>query len=220
MLIGHRGHSMHFPENTMLAFKNVNSKSIEFDVRKTRDNIPVVLHDCTLERTTTGNGSIKDMDWNDLQKVSIRNTSENIPSLERVFQELGSEYFYDVEIKTRDTASLVVDAIRASGIPKNNFLITSFKWDEIATVRELDEEIFTGLISVVRPALAIRKAFSIGCKVVVLNHRVVTKNLIRYASECDMKVFAYTVNDPIEIRKLFLFGVAAVITDDPNQTIF
>jgi glycerophosphoryl diester phosphodiesterase len=221
MLIGHRGYSAKFPENSMLAFRNVSTKMIEFDVRKTKDNIPIVIHDSTLERTTTGSGSVKEYSFEDLQKMSIKGSAreseyEKIPSLEQVFREFGSEYAYDIEIKSHDTAHLIVDAIKKSGIPYDNFLVTSFKWEEIEALRKLDSNIFTGLISVIRPARAIRRCKNIGCKVVVLNHRVISREIVKFAADRNIHVYAYTINTTEEMKRLFGYGVQAIITDNPN----
>jgi glycerophosphoryl diester phosphodiesterase len=216
MLIGHRGCSTSFPENTMIAFRNVIPRVIEFDVRKTKDNVPIVLHDNTLDRTTTFSGNVKDFTLSELNKVSIRNSSEKIPTLNQVLDEFKDEYIYDIEIKTCDTACLVVDAIQKSNIPYENFIVTSFKWGEIEKIREIDDKIPTGLISIIRPAKTIRKAFEIGCKIVVLNHRLVSREIVEYATDRGIAVFAYTVNDLTDIKNLLSYGVKAIITDNPN----
>ena len=218
MLIGHRGCSAKFPENTLLAFRHVKQNIIEIDVRKTKDDIPVVIHDSTLERTTTGSGSVKDHTWDELKQMSIQGCAEKIPSLDQVLNEFGSDYAYNIEIKTNNIANLIVDAIHESGIPYDNFLVTSFKWEEIKALRRIDDKIFTGLISVIRPGRAIRKAFELGCQVVVLNHRIINREIVKYAADRNIEVCAYTVNDPIEMKKLFGYGVHAIITDTPDIT--
>jgi len=219
MLIGHRGFSSMFPENTMVAFRNVIPRVIEFDVRKTKDDVPIVIHDNTLDRTTTFSGNVKDFTLSELNKVSIRKSSEKIPTLSQVLDEFKDEYSYDIEIKTCDTACLVVDAIQKSNIPYKNFIVTSFNWEEIENIRNIDDKIPTGLISIIRPAKTIRKAFEFGCKVVVLNYRLVSPEIVKYATDRDIDVFAYTVNDLTDIRNLISYGVKAIITDNPNIQI-
>ena len=219
MLIGHRGYSAVFPENTMTSFRRVKSKAIEFDVRKTKDNIPIVLHDSTLERTTNYGGNVKDFTLEELEKVSIRNSSEKIPTLSQVLDEFKDEYTYDIEIKSSNTADVVVDTIHKSKIPYENFVVTSFRWEEIDTIRKIDDKIPTGLISVIRPARAIRHAHKLGCQIVVLNHRLVSHEIVKYATDHNIDVYAYTVNDVLDIKKLLSYGVKSVITDDPNIQI-
>lgn len=220
MLIGHRGCSAMFPENTMMSFRHVIPKAIEFDVRKTKDNIPVVFHDSTLDRMTHSYGKVKNFTLNELSNLSIRNSTEKIPTLNQVLDEFKDEYTYDIEIKSTITASVVVETIQKSNIPYENFLVTSFKWSEIQHVREIDDKIPTGLVSVIRPAKTIRYAHKLGCKVVVLNHRLVSREIVEYATKHNIDVYSYTVNDYSEIMKLFSFGVKAVVTDNPNIQIF
>ena len=213
MLIAHRGYSALYPENTMTSFRKARSKVIEFDVRKTLDNIPVVIHDHTLDRTTTGSGDVKKHTWEHIKDLHIKDCDDRVPSLDQVLQTFGDEYSYDIEIKSKDTAGVVVDSIQKSSLPYGNFLVTSFKWDEIKAIRKLNEHINTGLISLVRPERAIRECVRIGCEVVVLNHLVITRDVVRYAKERDIEVYAYTVNSADEARKLIQSGVSGIISD-------
>ncbi len=215
MLISHRGYSAKFPENTMLAFRKSN-KFIEFDVRKTRDNVPIVFHDSTLDRTTGTSGKVTDHTWDQIQKITIRGCSEKIPSLNQVLSEFGNDFDYDIEIKTKKTAHLVVDAIHKSCIPYDKILVTSFVWEEIKSIRKLDGKIPTGLITLLRPERAIRKSKELGCSHVVLHHHTISQKTVDLATNLGIKVFAYTVNDIDEIRRLFGYGVSAIITDNPN----
>lgn len=220
MLIAHRGYSALYPENTMTSFRKARSKVIEFDVRKTLDNIPVVIHDHTLDRTTTGSGDVKKHTWEHIKDLHIKDYDDRVPSLDQVLQTFGDEYSYDIEIKSKDTAGVVVDSIQKSSLPYGNFLVTSFKWDEIKAIRKLDEHINTGLISLVRPERAIRECVRIGCEVVVLNHLVITRDVVKYAKERDIEVYAYTVNSADEARKLIQYGVSGIISDDCDMLGF
>lgn len=214
MLIAHRGYSAMYPENTMTSFGKARSKVIEFDVRKTLDNVPVVIHDRTLDRTTTGTGEIKKHTWEHIKDLHIKGCDERVPSLDQVLQTFGDEYSYNIEIKSSDTASVVVDSIKKSKLPYGNTLVTSFKWDEIKTVRKLDDRINTGLISIVRPERAIRECVKIGCEVAVLNHLSITRDVVNYANERGIEIYSFTVNSPDEVRKLIQYGVSGIITDD------
>ena len=215
MLISHRGFSAKFPENTLLAFRKSN-KFIEFDVRKTKDNIPIVIHDNTLDRTTNASGRVEDHTWDQIQKLTIRESTEKIPSLDQVLAEFGTDFTYDIEIKSQKTSQLVVDAILKSGIPYDKILVTSFNWEEIKTIRKLDDNILTGLISLLRPKRAIRNCKELGCSHVVLHHHTISQQVVDYATDLGIKVYAYTANNIDDIRRLLGYGVAAIITDNPN----
>ena len=74
LIIGHRGASAVAPENTMAAFREaiaVGADGIEFDVRLTRDGVPVVIHDSTLRRTGGLSQRIADLTWSELAKIDV-----------------------------------------------------------------------------------------------------------------------------------------------------
>jgi len=214
MLIAHRGYSAMYPENTITAFRKARSKVVEFDVRKTLDNVPVVIHDRTLDRTTTGTGDVKKHTWEHIKDLHIKGCDERVPSLDQVFQTFGDEYSYNIEIKSSDTADVVVDSIKKSALPYGNTLVTSFKWDEIKSIRKLDDRINTGLISIVRPERAIRECVRIGCEVAVLNHLIITRDVVNYAEKNGIEIYSFTVNSADEARKLVEYGVSGIISDD------
>ena len=95
LIIGHRGASAVAPENTMAAFREaiaVGAHGIEFDVRLTRDGIPVVIHDSTLGRTGGMNQRVSDLSWDELRKIDVGSwfkggsfAGETVPSLEELF---------------------------------------------------------------------------------------------------------------------------------------
>src|ERR1051325_3086683 len=95
LIIGHRGASAVAPENTMAAFREaiaVGAHGIEFDVRLTRDGIPVVIHDSTLGRTGGVNQRVSDLSWEELRKIDVGSwfkggsfAGETVPSLEELF---------------------------------------------------------------------------------------------------------------------------------------
>jgi glycerophosphoryl diester phosphodiesterase len=219
MLIAHRGYSAKFPENTITSFRKAHCKVVEFDVRKTLDNVPVVIHDRALDRTTTGTGDVKKHTWEHIKDLHIKGSDERVPSLDQVLQTFGDEYSYDIEIKSSDTAGVVVDSIKKSELPYGNFLVTSFKWDEIKAVRKLDDRINTGLISLVRPERAIRECVRIGCEVAVLNHLAITRDVVKYAQERGIEVYAYTVNSVDEARKLIEYSVTGIISDECDMLL-
>jgi glycerophosphoryl diester phosphodiesterase len=219
MLIAHRGYSAMYPENTITAFRKARGKVVEFDVRKTLDNIPVVIHDRTLDRTTTGTGDVKKHTWEHIKDLHIKGCDERVPSLDQVLQTFGDEYSYNIEIKSSDTADVVVDSIKKSALPYGNTLVTSFKWDEIKAVRKLDDRINTGLISIVRPERAIRECVRIGCEVAVLNHLIITRDVVNYAEKNGIEVYAYTVNSVDEARKLIDYGVTGIISDEGDMLL-
>src|ERR1044072_6078360 len=101
LILGHRGSSATAPENTLAAFSQSirdRADGIEFDVRLSRDGIPVVIHDATLKRTGRIDRRVSDLTATELQKVDVGSwfaeqrhspqtlAGETIPSLAHVFE--------------------------------------------------------------------------------------------------------------------------------------
>lgn len=90
IVIAHRGDWRNAPENSLQAIQNcieMGVDMVEIDVRLTKDSIPVLMHDKTIDRTTTGKGSIKDWTLEELKTLSLKNganhaTHHKIPTLE------------------------------------------------------------------------------------------------------------------------------------------
>jgi len=93
-IIAHRGHKVGAPEQTLAAFRlaaDLGATMLEADLRFTRDGVPVLLHDCLLDRTTSGTGPVSAMDWADVARLDAgswfdrRFDGERVPRLDDLF---------------------------------------------------------------------------------------------------------------------------------------
>ena len=109
LAIGHRGACGLMPENTKLSFfkaLDLGADAIEFDVQLTRDGVPIVLHDDTLDRTTNGKGRVADTDFAVVRRLdagawygaSFAGKAE-VPTLAEILKALGHRTLLNVEIK-------------------------------------------------------------------------------------------------------------------------
>ncbi|KAI8882970.1 PLC-like phosphodiesterase [Backusella circina FSU 941] len=86
-VIGHRGYAGEYPENTFISFQEsikAGATALEGDIRLTKDNEIIMMHDLTLQRTTTGTGSIRDHTWNEIQAYTTKKGNQPIPRLKEV----------------------------------------------------------------------------------------------------------------------------------------
>ena len=86
LIFGHRRYPAKFPENSLSGFSYAIDHAIdglEFDVHLTKDNIPVIMHDEKINRTTNGHGKIRQYTFDELQQFQLSN-GETIPSLEQL----------------------------------------------------------------------------------------------------------------------------------------
>lgn len=110
-LVAHRGYSGIAPENTLAAFAEALDRGyrhIEFDVQLTKDGVPVIIHDVTLDRTTNGSGAIKDYTIDEIKKLDAgswfdaRFKDQSVPSLLEVLIMLRNQAHIHIELKSNE----------------------------------------------------------------------------------------------------------------------
>ena len=102
LIIAHRGlHTNEIPENTIGAINNavLNNVALEIDVQLTKDNVLVVFHDKNLLRLTNVNKNLKDVTYNEIKNLFIKNSKETIPRFEDVLKIVDGKVLLDIEIK-------------------------------------------------------------------------------------------------------------------------
>ncbi|WP_010581192.1 glycerophosphodiester phosphodiesterase family protein [Liquorilactobacillus vini] len=103
LIFGHRGFPAKFPENSLAGFRYALTHQIdgiEFDVHLTKDQVPVIMHDETIDRTTNDSGEICSYSLNQLRQFQLKN-QEPIPTLAEFLQLVGQhEVQLNLELKT------------------------------------------------------------------------------------------------------------------------
>lgn len=115
LFIGHRGTRANSDENTIEAFKKAlkfGANYVEFDVRKTKDERIVIIHDSTLERTTNGSGLLKDLDYNEVLKYGTKNHKYKIPLLSETLKCLKGRIKFMIELKEGDLKDIILDIVK------------------------------------------------------------------------------------------------------------
>ncbi len=224
-LIGHRGASGSFPENTMLAFKEAlreGADGVEFDVRLTADGVAVVIHDATLDRTTDGQGQVAE-----LPLAAIRDfdagRGERIPTLAQVLEELAPTPVV-VEIKEVEAAPVVTAVIQAAGAG-DRVVVGAFGGRSLVAVRNAGlnttatrwESGLHWLAS--RVGLAHHRGRYDGFAVSEYSGhlRVVDRRFLRSARSLGKPVHVWTVDDVSDARRLRAMGVAGILTNFPAR---
>jgi glycerophosphoryl diester phosphodiesterase len=136
----HRGASLEKPENTLAAFAHalsVGADGIELDLALTADGVAVVMHDRTVDRTTSGTGEVDELTLEELRALDAGD-GERIPTLDEVLELVGDRAEVNIEIKAADAAAAVVETVRRH--PGVRWFASSGQWDALAEVRRLDPE--------------------------------------------------------------------------------
>lgn len=231
-LIGHRGAKEDAPENTLASIREAARQGaawVEVDVALTRDDVPVVLHDDTLERTTSGTGNLADIDLAELQRLDAgswfdpRFSGERVPTLEvlsDLVHELGLGL--NAEIKPTPgrgvrTAETVLNTLKRRWRPGLPLLVSSFDPECLDVARVLAPEIARGYLLWDPPADWAAIADRVDAATINVEQGRQTAATIGEYRDGGRPVLAYTVNNPARARTLFDWGVAGVFTDAPGR---
>jgi len=147
--IGHRGARAYEPENTLRSFQRaieLGVDAVELDVRKTKDNELVVIHNADVNKTTDGTGSVNELTLDEIKRL-VTEKGEKVPTLAEVLDFVGKRVKILIELKEVGTEEQVLGLISQKGL-MDNVIIASFHEEALKKVRELNAEVATGLIYV------------------------------------------------------------------------
>ena len=227
--MAHRGAGKLAPENTLTAFRygaRHGYRMFECDVKLSRDDVPFLLHDATLNRTTNGKGAAADQDWNSLSQLdagswhSRRYAGEPLPSFENIARFcLRNAHFLNIEIKPspgteRHTGEVVAShAERLWKSAATPPLLTSFDVPALEGAQAAAPQLPRGLLlDAIRPGW-IESALALGCVAIVCNHALWDTSTVTQAKAAGFKTLSYTVNDEWAAQRLMALGTDAIITD-------
>lgn len=230
-IIAHRGASMYAPENTLSAFKKAiefKADSIEFDVRLTKDDIPVVIHDATINRTSNGKGYVHNLTLDELKsydfgaKFSSQYKNEQIPTLKEVL-ELVKDHPIDLNIELKNGPT-IPENLELNVLKRVNHykletrtLFSSFDHESLNRLSLLNKNLNFALIfhiNLINPFQYIDQ-IPFRLKSIHPNHFYVTKEMVDLAHERDIQINSYTVNDKKLAKQYKLLGIDGLITNDP-----
>lgn len=223
LVIGHRGAMGYETENTLASIQkalDLGVDMIEIDVFQIKSGETVVFHDETLDRLSNAPGKIEDYYITELKKVILEG-NHRIPLLQDVLKLIDNKVALNIELKGDNTASrvnFITDYyIRERGWSKENIVISSFKWDELRKIRELNPDIAIAVLTEEDPVAAIEVAKEL--KAVAINPWFKTLNAenVQKVQDAGFKVYTYTVNEPADIEQVTTFGVDGIFTNYPDR---
>lgn len=213
-LIGHRGYPALYPENTILSFKKaieVGCVGIELDVRLSKDNKVVVIHDKSLERTTDGRGLVSDYTLKELKKLDA-GKGEKIPTLDEVLDEIKDVKLL-IELK-EDSQKICNEVIKLAGKRKNTFFI-SFSLDAILNIKKINPKFSTGLIfskPLVEPENYVRYLNALCPRLDRLEPKIAG-----FSKQYGLDLYVWTVDTHSELKSVTQYNVTGIVTNDPGR---
>jgi glycerophosphoryl diester phosphodiesterase len=234
-VIAHRGLSMRAPENTVAAVEaaiGVGADMVEVDVATTVDGVAVCLHDATVDRTTSGTGRLRDLTWNEVQRLDAGSwlssgfAGEPVPSVDEVLACARGRVLVNLELKPDGDAvsrlvAATVAAVRAAGM-EAQVVVSSFDAGALEQVRETAPGLVTA--SLLHPErdrdtdpLAVMMA--VGSRALNVSRAQLSAELVRHCHGAGRPVAVYTVNRLSHLRRCQQLGVHAVFTDRADDVV-
>jgi glycerophosphoryl diester phosphodiesterase len=236
-VIGHRGAAARAPENTLAGIRKARELGaawVEFDVMLTRDGVPVLIHDETLGRTTSGRGRVADRTLAELRELDAGRwfapsfAGERVPTLEEavaLLLELGLGANVEVKPSAGHEAATgeATTGLLARLWPPDGpgLLVSSFSRASLAAAAGAAPGIPRGLLAGRLPADWPAALTGLGCATLHLGQRWLRAAQLELLRGQGVPVLAYTVNRAARARDLLDGGrgVAAVFTDVPDTLL-
>ena len=209
-VVGHRGVPALELENTIPSIEKaleLGADIVEVDVQRTQDNVLVLSHDESLERTFGVDINVREKRWEELREIEKEGYS--LARLEEALEVVSGKAGMFVEIKHPEDTPYVLELIESKGA-KDWVAVISF---HLEVMEELKGKLVTGLVYS-RPPGMIPQAKKAGCKMVLPKYMLATQKAVNFAHRLKLYVVAWTVNDPEKAKELWGRGVDGIATDD------
>ena len=235
LIIAHRGASAEAPENTLVSFERAirqGADAVELDVRLTKDEAVVVIHDATLSRTTDGRGRVSEHTLEQLKKFDAgswfhrRYKGEYIPTLAEVLDLVDGKVGINIEIKPvvdQRTAIRIVE--RSLGVVKDfraeeEVLITSFQHLILKIVRKFNRRVTLGILyhplqHFGKSPVALARRYD--ARVIVCAHRFLRRPWVTQAHAQRIAVASYIVETKKTLSRCLQYGIRGIITNRPEE---
>lgn len=234
-LIAHRGAGHEFDENTVAGCKQSYERGLrgfEVDIRLTRDDHLVLMHDNDVSRTTTGAGKIEEMTLAEIQKLRTKQSGVPVPSVEDLFA-----YFKDkpdvvllLEMKTTDQKFYPTERLatycrllheKTRGfLSRDNYWFTSFDRRSLAEMKRLAPGALTGLLTATAPtAESIEEARRLGCARLSSSLDATSRKLAGDVRKAGLELSLWPIRSREDADLAVMFGVSILCTDVPSQLV-
>ncbi|MCM0611598.1 glycerophosphodiester phosphodiesterase [Marinobacter sediminum] len=232
IVYGHRGAKGEAPENTLPGFVHAYRHGIrhfELDLVLSKDGTPVMVHDLTVDRTTSQKGSVGNYTATELAEMDARhNTSSwprkiGIPTLEDLLDQFDDLEHLQLEVKKDSRQRLNILCNRLTEIIQRRDLyqkaaITSSDTWFLKQIRRRNKNIRIGFVAERKFPRPLNLATRLGCDYLCINWKLCSKGMVEQAHRRGLHVSTWTVNRIHDMLQLEEAGVDSIITDYPTST--
>ena len=230
-IVAHRGSCAYAPENTLASFLLAvqhQADAIELDAKLSADGRVMVIHDATVDRTTTGKGVVREMTMAELKALDAGSSfditfkGEKIPTLDDVFAAVGRKIPINIELTNYTSMFDELPEKVTALIKKHNLVghvfFSSFSPIALIRARRALPAVPGCLLATEGPSGAWMRGWPgrlVGCQALHPEKGDVTAKLVNDAHSQGKRVHVYTVNQEADMRRLFELGVDGIFTDNP-----
>lgn len=231
LVVAHRGASKIAPENTVASAKlgwELGADAVEIDVHLTSDNQVVVIHDYGTKRTSGKDYKISETPYEKIKDLDVGSwkgekfKGEKIPLLEDVVSAIPKDKLLVIEIKS-DKKIVPFIHEKLKGHPKaGQFIFIAFNYETILDAKKAFPKNRAFWLSgsfKEDTEIILSKVKADGLDGVDLHYRMITPDLIKTATELELEVHTWTVNDLGKAIELKTMGVWSITTDTPDKVL-
>ena len=239
-IIAHRGFSSVRPENTFASFDHaINSgfNLIELDIHLSRDGIPVVMHDETVDRTSNGSGPIKSKTLDELKQLDVgswfgdyRSTDieiQRIPTLEEIVLKYGTKAHIFIEIKSDEEELLhrTQTILNKAGLLQSNdgklgvpgVSMISFNKDQLLRSKNIMPELMHGYLVIYSNLEDIDFCIINGLQGYFPHIETVNEDLVSLANGMGISVGVWGAEKAEDLLLVKSIGLSGVTVDWPDK---
>ncbi len=220
----HRGNSHIAPENTIPALEQAiiaESDYAEIDIRQTKDQILVLMHDSNLKRTSGFNQYLSNMTYAQLNELDVGSwfgkdfLNTKIPTLEEALEYCKGRINLNIELKVngteQDVEQQLVDLIVQYNY-EDQCVISSAKYASLIKIKEINPNIKTGyILSAVYGNFYSTEYIDFFS----IRSNYINKSVVDNVHAAGKEIYAWTVNSTSELLRMKSLGVDCIITDNP-----
>lgn len=239
--IAHRGASAYAPEHTIAAYQlgqQMNGEYIEIDLQMTKDGHLVAMHDETVNRTTNGTGLVKEHTLEEIKKLNAGSffnekhpslakkdfEDAKVPTLEEIIETFGNGANYYIETKSPDEYAgmeeKLLEIIKHYEI-SDNVIIQSFSEESLQKIHSLDVTLPLVQLLPYKKAVQLTeleiKKYKTYCIGLGMNYKYIDSAYVKRIKKHGLEVHPFTVDNEKDMKKLLLWGVDGMFTNDPDR---
>lgn len=223
LIIGHRGAAGLAHENTMESFRvgfESGADMLECDVRLTKDNHLVVIHDSRLARTHRRRDTVSSLT---LEKLRALTSEVPVPLLTELLDAYFGKILLNIELKSRGSGEQLIALLKKHYIRKSSdwdkFIISSFKGTELLRIRRIAPKANLALLHGQNPFIFVAYTRLIGLTAVGFHRLYINSFALEIAKRAHLFIYVYTVNRPAAIPYLRDKGIEGVVTNFPDKFV-